>query len=485
MRKIFISLLFVLLTKFIFAYEPVTIIGKAPFAANQTLRLYQYDDLITYKKLLLKSVVIDKEGDFKVTLDLNRPTYLMFIINFLESELYVEPQKKYIIHFEFLSKIENPSEVSAKEIPMLTIVDNDKFEELNQRINILENAVTEFLIKDNNFKKIYFRSDKKQLDSLKMLIFGDWGKNLGDYFRTYQKYTFATYENIIYSKNPDSAFVKYFNERDFAVENTAFMIFFNTYFENYYDNPVSKIPIVEFKRIINEQPDLKKLIDLMGKDPALKNEIIREMVFIKMLHNAFSDDRFNFENTVNLLYDFAETTKFPDHKKMALNTLGLIRTKVSGQKLLDYSMKNVNGSITKLSEYKDKYLYIHFFTTDCNSCIREMFGIQKLIPEYADSVQFISISLDMNTAKLFHFVNKFPQFNWPIVNFAGNFDMIEEYGLKGLPLNMILDKSGNIISFPAPNAEGALTQILNIIFKDKYRHKSWFDPGHSRVLPKK
>lgn len=485
MPKILTFLFLTLFVNISYAYDPVTIAGKAPFAANQVIRIYQYDDLITYRKVLLKSEIINKDGDFKTTLNLTRPTYIMFSINFLESELYVEPQKKYEIHFEFLTKFENPAEISAKEIPMLTIVDNDHFEELNQRINILENAISQFLIRNDNFKKIYYRSDQKQLDSLKALIYSDWGSNLGDYFRTYQKYTFATYENIIYSKYPDSAFVKYFNERNFELENTAFMIFFNTYFEKYYDNPISKIPTIAFLKIINEKPELPKLLDLMGKDPALKNEIIREMVLIKMLNNAFSDERFHFRNTISLLYELAETTKFPDHKKMAMNSLASIKSKVSGKSLLNYSLKNINGSMTKLAEFKDKYLYIHFFSTDCNSCIREMYGIQKLLPEYADSVQFISVSLDMNTAKLFHFVNKYTQFNWPIVHFANNFEMVEEYGLSGLPLNMIIDKEGNIISFPAPNAEGTLSQMLNIIFKDKYRHKTWFDPGHSRVPPKK
>lgn len=467
----------------LFAYKPTVINGKAPFAASNIIRVYQYDDLITNKRVQIGSSKIDKNGDFKISLDITRPTYLMFVINFLESDLYVEPEETYSIHFEIDKKYPNPAEISAKEVPMLTILDDSDFTKLNSLINALENAVEDFLSHNDNFKRIYLRSDRTQLDSLKNIIYANWGNYTGSYFKAYQKYTFANYENIIYSKSSDSAFVKYFNEREIFVENTAFMLFFNSYFERYYDSPISQIPVVEFRRILNEEPNLRKLLDLMGKDPKLKNEIIRELVLIKMLQDGFSDDRFEYANIIKLLYDLSEETKFPDHKKMAINLLEQIHNKIYGKSIFDISLKNVSGATTKLSEYKNKYFYIQFFTTDCNSCVRDMFGMQKLLEEYKDSVQFISISLDINTAKLFHFVNKYPQFNWPFLHFANNFEFVEQYGLKGLPLTMILDKEGNIMAFPAPTPEDNLTQLFNRIYKDKYHHKTWFDPGTTTVKP--
>ncbi len=486
MRKTILILTALLIcTVGVFAYKPVEIIGKAPFAASNTIRVYQYDDLISYKRIQIGSAKIDKNGDFKISLNLTRSTYLMFGINFLESDLYVEPEETYSIHFEIDKKFANPAEISAKEVPMFTILDDPDFTKLNSLINALENAVSDFLSHNDNFKRIYFRADRVQLDSLKNIIFAQWGNNTGSYFKAYQKYTFASYENIIFSKYPDSAFAKYFNDREFLVENTAFMSFFNSYFEKYYDSPVSQIPVVEFRRIINEEAVLPKLLDHMGKDPKLKNEIIRELVLLKMLQDGFSDDRFEYGNIIKLLYDLSIETKFPDHKKMATNILNQIRNRVNGQDILDLSLKNVSGATTKLSEFKNKYFYIQFFTTDCNTCIRDMYGMQKLMEEYKDSVQFVSISLDINTAKLFHFVNKYPQFNWPILHFANNFEFVERYGLKGLPLTMILDKLGNIVMFPAPTPEDNLTQLFNRIYKDKYHHKVWFEPGHSTIEPMK
>ncbi len=486
MRKIFLALIASLVcTVESFAYKPVEIIGKAPFAANNTIRVYQYDDMISYKRIQIGNAKIDKNGDFKISINLTRPTYLLLDINFLESDLYVEPEETYSIHFEIEKQYANPAEISAKEVPMLTLLDDPNFTKLNSLINALENAVSDFLSHNDNFKRIYFRADRTQLDSLKSIIYADWGNNAGAYFRAYQKYTFANYENIIYSKYSDSAFAKYFNEKEFFVENTAFMLFFNSYFEKYYDSPVSQIPMVEFRRIINEEPDSKKLLDHMGKDPKLKNEIIREMVMIKMLQDGFNDERFNYTNIIKILYDLSVETKFPDHKKMATNILDQIRNKVNAKNILDLSFKNVSGATTKLSEYKNKYFYIQFFTTDCNSCIRDMYGMEKLQNEYKDSVQFISISLDINTAKLFHFVNKYPQFNWPFLHFANNFEFVETYGLKGLPLAMILDKEGNIIAFPAATPEGDLSRIFNMLYKEKYHHKIWFEPGNTTVEPMK
>lgn len=486
MRKIFLTLVIILISSIkILAYKPVEIIGNAPFASNNLIRVYQYDDLISYQRIQIGSAKIDKNGDFHFTLNITKPTYLMFAINFLESDLYVEPEESYSIRFDFLKQIKEVSEVSAQNVQMLTILDDSNFIKLNSIINALDNAVSAFLSSNDNFKQIYLRASRPHLDSLKNIIFANWGTYTGSYFKAYQKYTFASYENIIYSKYPDSSFIKYFNEREFFLENTAFMVFFNSYFENYYDSPTSKIPVVEFRRVINEEGDLKKTLDLMGKDPTLKNEIIREMVLIKMLQAGFSDDRFEYSNIIKVLYSLAQETKFPDHKKMALNVLEQLKNKINGRKMIDVTLKNVSGANTKLAEYKNKYYYIQFFTTDCNTCVRDMFGMQKLQEEFKDSVQFISISLDVNTAKLFHFVNKYAQFNWPFLHFANDYDLVETYGLKALPLAMILDKDGNIIYYPAPTPEGDLGIIFSRIYKNKFHHKAWFDPGHTMIKPAK
>ena len=484
MQKI-LSLILLLSITFtsLFGYKQTIINGNASFAPNSTIRVYQYDDLLSYKRVLITSAKISKEGDFKFELNLTRPTYLMFCINFLESDFYAEPEESYSIHFEFNAKHENPAEISAIEIPMLTIIKDSTFETIFSKINALNDAIQQFLTSNDNFKQIYFRANQAKLDSLKKIIMGDWGVYNGQYFRTYQKYSYAMFDNIINNKNSDSIFARYFNEREFYVENTAFMDFFNSCFEKYYDSSQSKIPINEFRNTINEGGNLAKLLDIMGKDSKLKNEILREMVLIKMLNNAYFDDRFEPGNIILLLFELSKTTKFADHKKMALNVIDQLRNKVNGKKMIDFELKNVSGATTKLSEFNNKYLYIQFFTTDCNTCIRDMYGMQKLQEEYRDSVQFISISLDVNTAKLFHFVNKFPQFNWPILHFGNNFDFIEAYGLKGLPLAMILDKSGNIISNPAPLPDQNVTQIFNDLFKDKFHHKIWFEPGNSTIKP--
>lgn len=484
MKKALISIFFLLFaTSTLFAYKLTKINGKAPFAPNAILRIYQYDDLISYKRVLISSTKIDGNGDFKIELNLTRPTYLMLSLNYLESDLYVEPEEEYSIHFEFDQKIENPAEVSGTEFPMLTIVNDSTFTTLYSLINLLNDAVSQFLIRDDNFKQIYYRANQSKLDSLNQIIMNGWGEYTGQYFRTYQKYTFAMYDNIINSKNSDSIFKKYLNEREFYVENTAFMDFFNSIFTKYYDSSISGIPFNGFRAAINEEASLTNALDLMGKDPKLKNEILREMVLIRMLFDAYFDNRFDSENIVNLLHEIATTSKFADHRKMATNCLGQLQNKVSGKKMVDFELKNVSGATTKLSEFKNRYLYIQFFTTDCITCIRDMYGIEKLKEEYKDSVQFISISLDVNTAKLFHFVNKYPQFNWPILHFGNNFDFVETYGLKGLPLAMILDKEGNIISNPAPLPDGVLTQLFNEIYKNKYHHKTWFEPGTNTIKP--
>jgi len=482
-KYILILVLFATIT-FGFAYNPTVIIGTAKFAANCDLRIYKYDDLLSYKRVLVTNTRIDKHGNFRVEIDLNQPSYFMFCINFIEGDFYAEPEYTYNVELEADSKYKNPIEISAAEVPMYVICKDSLFKDINSLINALDNAVGIFLSQNNNFEKIYFGRNIKTIDSLKSIIFDGWGENNGQYFRTYQKYTFANVDLIFRSKMTDTLFKLYIGNNEIYTENSAYMNFFNSFFNNYFDNPFSKFSKLLIQDIINKEADLFKISNELGRDPLLANEIIREIVLIKMLTELYVKEDFNQANIYKLLTEISKNSKFPEHRKMAANSIYMLHSKINSKMLIDFEFKNVSGVNTKISNFLGKYIYIQFFTTDCESCIRDMYGINKLKKTYGDSIEFISISVDVNSGKLFQFVNKQIDFNWQILHFNNDYDFIDNYQIKGLPYSIFLDKDGQIIANPALQPDEDLSKFFEFLLKEGKSNRKYFLPGMSEEKTK-
>jgi hypothetical protein len=74
-----------------------------------------------------------------------------------------------------------------------------------------------------------------------------------------------------------------------------------------------------------------------------------------------------------------------------------------------------------------------------------MLLLQDLYEKYHDSINFVSISLDVNKAKFIQFTQAYqPQFAWDIVYFNGDYDWINEMNINSLPDYILLYPNGNL-----------------------------------------
>jgi len=305
----------------------------------------------------------------------------------------------------------------------------------------------------------------------------DWGETNGQYFRTYQKYTYAKADVFIRSKMSDTLFNLYINNKEIYYENTAYMEFFNSFFNDYYSSVSSKFSKFAFQDEINSPfPDLMKINNILGKDPKLVNEVIRELVLLKMLYQIYGNENYKQENIYKLLSQIENKSKFIENKKIAKNIKKIIADRSISKDLLEFEFVNISGKKNTISNYLGKYVYIQFFSTDCSKCVRDMFAIKKLIQTYGDSINFISISVDANSDNLFKFINRNNDFNWQILHFNNDFDFIEEYQVKTLPYSILLDKDGSTIANPAKLPDEDLNLQLEYLLKAGKIHKRFYIP---------
>ena len=145
---------------------------------------------------------------------------------------------------------------------------------------------------------------------------------------------------------------------------------------------------------------------------------------------------------------------------LANNQLKSFSTMAPQTRLLPFNLTDEKGERVSSSQFAGKYLYIQFFATYCQDCIREMVILKYLKSQFGDKVQFLSVMLDFEPMKLYHFVRDYPDFDWQFAKTDGQYDFLEQYNLYSLPLGMLVDPEGKIIAYPAPPASDGLGDLL-------------------------
>ena len=458
--------------------------GKASFAPNQTLRIRTYDDLLTYRITTIATISIDKNGNFKIPNTFRQPTYLFFEINSVNGQIMIEPNKNYILELSVDSIYPNPTEIPVGDIPMWIEIVSPKDDNLMSYIVDLEETIEVFLNQNNNFSKIYYSRSVETLNELKQLLDMKFGKINHSYLKTYIKYRFAQVDFIQRSKMTTELYQEYFTDIEIYYNNLAYMQFFNEFYARFIQSANTKIPQAKLHELINESANYFELLDYLGKEPLLVNEMIRELVLIKNLSEMFNVIGNNQSNIIYFLQKISETTKFEEHRKIALNMIDFLVRQSVGNRPEAKNLKDLSGNIITIDKYKGKPLYIHFFSVDCMDCITEMFAIQKIKKDFEGKIQFISVSMDRNSTKLYHFVNRYPQFDWPILSAGDNQEWVDAYDIYAFPAQVLLDKDGKILQYPAMLASGELSRFLHAYFMEDFRPKPIYIPGMSGERPR-
>ena len=450
---------------FVFALKPVVIEGQAEFAKNNQLRFYFYNDLFLQEKTLYNTANVDKDGNFSVEIQTNETVLLIIAFQTTYGQIFIEPEKKYKIELSatnenLLKRIDADMLGSALET-RITPTDTT---ELNYKINRFEWYYSYFLYLYG--QDIYQRVPENTYDSLMGLLTEKFPVNQNDidYFSVYVRYKIAYIDLLYYNKNREKLYEKHLDNDYVFYNNVAYMEFLDNFFDGYLYAGMGKIPRRVLYENINEKRDYHKLLDEMGKDPLLVNEKIRELVFIKGLGELYAlEHEFNQANILFLLSQMNKISKFEEHRKMADNLIQNLIKLRQGTKIPDFELKDVYNSTVNISSFEGQYLYLHFFSTYCDDCIREMLVLKSLQEKYKDSLRIVSVMVDFEQANLYHFVNTYKEFNWTFLHFGKNFSFIDAYGVYSLPLGILIDAQGKIVSYPAKSpTQGLSGQIFSI-----------------------
>lgn len=444
--------------------ENVVIQGNAKFAAGQTIRLIAFDDFVSFRPVVVASDEIDKTGNFKLTYLTREIRLVQITINTSKAEFYVEPEKTYHLTVDMdtqLFQLLDPMEYGG--FLQIRNTDTTSKSDINFKINhfeyVMDRLSTYCLTDEPN--KVKFDTVAKILDQRFSFRYAP-----NDFYQSYMYYSYASLERIFIQKNIDSLYRKYLDNEYILYNNPAYMSFFNQFYDNYLYTS-SYIQQQDLIDCINEQGNYLSLFNVVGKDPHLVNEKIRELVIIQNSIELYDNKDFNKKNIISILQEIAQSTHFTEHRAIALNAIYTIQHLRAGAEVPTPDFRAENGTHFKLDKIKDQWIYIQFFNTACEDCIREMMIIKELHKKYEDKMVFVSVSLDFNLNLFVQFKDYYRQFDWQFAHFNNQFDWLNEMQITTLPDNILIGPDGKLARRYAPDISRDLPLFLLQLFKEE------------------
>ncbi|UYQ92508.1 AhpC/TSA family protein [Chitinophaga horti] len=133
----------------------------------------------------------------------------------------------------------------------------------------------------------------------------------------------------------------------------------------------------------------------------------------------------------------------------------------------EFALADTAGNIVKLSSYRGKYVLVDFWASWCGPCRKENPNVVTAFNKYHDKgFEVLGVTLDTKKDAWLAAIAK-DGLAWSHVGDLKGWksDIVEEYGIRAVPTNFLLDPSGKVIAKDL--REEALQQKLAQLFAGK------------------
>lgn len=452
--------------------------GVGQGIGGKTIRLISISDNLSK---LEKEEAIYRVGEhdsvFSFALSISNTSLMKIRIESFDYNFIAQMGSTYklrILNFDF--NISDKVNTLFYKFPLPIIIESSTDNHLNDKVFVIDSIIENYMA--NNDRDILFFRDKKKVDSLIKMLNSEVDSSDSDYIKEYLKYSIGIVKFSSKTKNEIKLKTELFFDKPILYDNLAYMDCFEMIYGDYFTKGNKIIDKKTLGRWI-ETNDYFSLIDSLGRDSLLKNEVFRELVFLRGMKEAFSSQLYNRLHIVILLENFVYQTKFLEHIHIAKNLLeSFSQQSTYGVMANDFALKDIYNNYITLDKYKEKPLIISFVKVSEPSCLRELNMMYSLMDTLGDSFNFLTIACDKSLDALYNFLvnsNVGVKYKWDFVHFEDKWDLLEKYNIIVFPTFVMLDSKGVILQNPMRKpSEGSL---LPYVPRPKLKDKEY-------VLPK-
>lgn len=450
-------LIFLLFISNIAHSQNVKITGKVN-EPEALIRLLTYNDMLTYEQTLVCETKSDAKGNFIIEAEIDDVVMSQIAVNLERVDFLIKPDATYDVEIIIPEQKENVS-YFERESPELKIV-NINDDDLYYQYHVSNMIIDDFLV--DNFNQLYRGRKYYLLDSLDVKIERNLNKIKSDFVKNNVRYRKAAIRMIVDNDNAKKVVNQYFNKQDVLYSNPAYMDLFQEIFTNYL--ATRNFNQLELEQMLYADYD-KFMSYLKEKDVFLaENASLAEIIIaynLKGLFYELSEDRIA---VLEKLKSIGQNTKNQKNKEIVDDILKQINRLSFNSDAPDFSLKDKNGNMVKLSDYKDDIILLQF-VDEVSSMTDYQFELLKdFSNQWQDTIQVVTIATkdsfdDFNRL----FENK--DYKWTLLNLDNEILLLEKYQIRLFPDYVILGKNGKIGMSPAPSPEQYLDFHVRRLYK--------------------
>jgi thiol-disulfide isomerase/thioredoxin len=448
----------------------ISISGNFPGAEGQTIRLMEYTDQISYNEQEIEAAIADESGNFEISFSRFETQYVFFRIDHARMGMFVEPGTSYKLQFEPVDFARLDDSRNPYLDPWyfhFSIIEPSN--DLNFYIIKLDTLFADFLLE--NFALIHRTRNRQLFLDFKHHTDSIFADIENPYFRSYYEYKFASYLRIGNLERFDNLARNYIFNQPVLYENTQYMNFFHTVFDSYIFAGSRNISITDLRYAVNTLNSYTALMDSLGKDTLLRNEVLRELVMIKALQDMFNNPDYRQDHVRNLLNRLADESKFHQHRIIASNTLKKLEHLKTGSPAPQLTLNpGTDNEINVNKDFRGKFVLVEFWTSWCETCQLDKIAMQELYDKYRNDFEFVSVSTDRHKEAFQNYLSQNPE-PWLNLHFGKDFRLLDTYGVKSIPLFLIIDPDGNIANYPAKRPGDNLALTFDRLLFERRRHQ--------------
>lgn len=457
MRFLFLTI-FSLLSYALMAL-PITIYGHSGAANNFVFRLYVQEDAISGLKKVADQERPDENGDFMLGFEAQNIQEVSIMVGMQSMSFFVIPGQSYYLNFDKIT-LENQNVFLPQE-PLAVQFKHEDL--LNIAIDGFNYDYQNFI--EKNFLRITKYREHSKFKAYETAVWSKFQETpfqdtlAKKFFENYISYRLADIQLATHIKKKEELALKYLTHQTISMNNPAYTDFFIKYFKNYLSEWNGGSSLDEIKTLLNKQADFKHIDDILGKNPVLVEEKIRELVFLYILKQSYYKKSFSKKAINTFLEDRALYSKYSQHRKIAQHLKTKLNRFEKGNKLPSFNLKDMHGQEKNWQSYKGKPTYLMFVNPNCQTCEMDIRIIKNLMKEYSNLIQFVAIYTGYDQEKSKEWVEK-QKANWDFLWFKNNYSLLNEYHIKTYPKYILADENGQVSYYFPPKPRENLAAYL-------------------------